>query len=107
MATIKMMQGDSYVVFFALTLNQTPLTPDMVDDVEVCVGEALRKTLSSGSVGYDTETEQWYMRPSQAETMAMEVNAYEVIARVKFGDDVKGIVIGRIIITDTHSEEVI
>lgn len=107
MATVKMMQGDSYVVFIQLTMNGTTLTPDMVADVEICVGDVLRKTWSGGGVGYDTMTQQWYIRPTQEETLAMEVESYGVIARVKFGEDVKGIKVGSINIVDTHSEEVI
>ena len=109
MASIKIMQGDSYVIPVNLTLNGYPMTPDMVDDVEVCVGEGLRKTFSEGGVGYDTSKQRWYIRPTQEETLALEVEGYDVIARVKFsnGADVKGIKVGTIVVLDTHSEEVL
>lgn len=109
MATVKMMQGDSYVIPINLKLSGNPLTPDMVEDVEVCVGEKLRKTFREGSVGYDTSKQRWYIRPSQEETLGLDVEGYSVIARVKFsnGADVKGIKVGTILILDSHSEEVL
>lgn len=111
MAVIKIMQGDSYVVFIQLTVDQQTLTPEMVEDVEICVGEALRKTCSGGGVGFDSSSQMWYIRPTQTETLAMAADVYEVVARVKFCDgdssDVIGIRVGRIMIQDGKSEEVI
>lgn len=111
MATVKMMQGDSYAVFFALKINDSPLTPDILSDLEVCVGDSLRKLYSAGEVSYDETTQEWYFLPSQEETLAMEPEAYEVQARAKFRNGqysaVKGVSVGRIIINDANSEEVI
>lgn len=111
MAQIKMMRGDSYIVFVNLTQQGYPLTADMVTDVEICVGENLRKTYSGGEVGYDALRSMWYFRPSQKDTLAMDEGAYEVIVRVKYSPyqtaDVKGISVGRITMLDTHSQEVI
>lgn len=111
MATIKMMQGDSYVIFINLTIQNQTLLPEIIEDVEICVGESLRKTYSGDGVWFDNDTQMWYIRPSQAETLAMEENMYEVIARVKVKDgdntDVIGIKVGRIMIQNTNSEVVI
>ena len=111
MATITMMQGDSFVVFFDITNNGKFLTPDDIADLEVSVGELVRKTLSGGTVGYDTQKNKWYIRPTQEETLAMEPNTYSVVARVKFSDsvdsDVKGVNIGRMFIIKSSSKEVI
>ena len=111
MASIKIMQGDSYAVFFALKFNNEPLTPDMLSDVEISVGNNLRKLYSSGEVQYDEDSGEWFFRPTQSETLSLEPEFYEVQARVKFRNgeysDVKGIVIGRIQILDANSEEVI
>lgn len=107
MASIKMMQGDSYVVPIDLTLNGQKLTPDIADDVEICIGEVMRMTFSGGTVGYDLATERWYIRPTQAETIALEPDTYNAVARIKIGDDVKGINIGRLTITETEGEGVI
>lgn len=111
MAVVKIMQGDSYVVFINLTVDQQVLTPEMVEDVEVCVGEVLRKTYSAGSVGFDAASQMWYIRPTQEETLAMEEDVYEVTARARFMDggnpDVVGIKVGRIMIVNGQSGEVI
>ena len=111
MAKIKMMRGDSYIVFVKLTQQGNPLTPDMVADVEICIGDQIRKTYSGGDVGYDSSRDLWYFRPSQEETLALEEGSYETIARVKYSSgqdaDVKGISIGKITMTETNSREVI
>lgn len=111
MATVRMMQGDSYALLINLTQMGTVLTPDLVADIEVSIGETIRKTASAGEVEFDTTEQQWYIRPTQEETLSLEPGVYEAIARIKYSDtddsDVKGINIGRIIITDSLSMEVI
>lgn len=113
MATVRMMQGDSYAVFVNLKLTETgePLTPEMVADVEICVGETLRKTHTAGEVQYDPAEREWYFIPSQEETFALDPESYEVQARIKLPNGqystVKGIKVGTIVILDANSEEVI
>lgn len=113
MASLKIMQGDSYAVFFALRIKQTsePITPDMVSEVEVTVGKSLRKTYTAGEVRYDDEQSQWYFVPTQDETFAMDPESYEVQVRPKFSNGqhstVKGITVGNIVILDANSSEVI
>ena len=111
MATVRMMQGDSYALLINLTQMGTVLTPDLVADIEVSIGDTIRKTKSAGEVEFDTTEQQWYIRLTQAETLALEPGGYEAIARIKYSDtddaDVKGINIGRVIITDSLSTEVI
>ena len=113
MASLKMMQGDSYAVFFALRIKQTsePITPDMVSEVEVTVGKSLRKTYTAGEVRYDDEQNQWYFVPTQDETFGMDPESYEVQVRPKFSNGqhstVKGVTVGNIVILDANSSEVI
>lgn len=116
MAVFKMMQGDSYIVPFSITVNKTNhLTPDMISELEVCVGDdggaKIRKTFSSGEVGYDDILNKWFFRPTQEETFSLEPGGYDVEARVKFGEDknanVVGMKIGRITILDSQSEEIV
>ena len=111
MATIRMMQGDTYSLFAALKINGETLTPDMVGDVEITVGSTLRKLYSAGEVLYDKSLSQWYFVPSQQETMAMEPGSYDVQARIKVDNGtnsaVRGVTIGRLLILDALSEEVI
>ena len=100
-------------MFVDLKLKETgePLTPEMVADVEICVGETLRKTHAAGEVQYDAAEREWYFIPSQEETFALDPDSYEVQARIKLPNGqystVKGIKVGTIDILDANSEEVI
>lgn len=116
MATKKMMQGDSYSVPFVITINgSTEITSDMVVELELCIGNKdgaqIRKTYTSGGVRYDSALKKWFFRPTQQETLDLEPGSYDVIARMKFSDapdaDIVGVSIGRILITDTQSGEVL
>lgn len=111
MASVKIMQGDSYAIPITLKQDGVILTPDAVADVEVCVGETMRKTWSSGGVGFDRNTQQWYIRPSQAETLALEADSYDVIVRVKYLSlpeaDVVGKKVGTITVQEGESEAVL
>ena len=106
-----MMQGDSYFVFVEMKINDDPMTPDIVEDMEVSIGDRLRYTYADGEVGFDTNRREWFFRPTQEETFSLEPDNYPVIVRVKFLSepkrDIKGINVGRIIITDSYSEVVL
>lgn len=116
MAVIKMMQGDSYSIPFTIMMNDTTeVTPDIVSELELCIGNedgaSIRKTLSAETVWFEYSSRQWFFRPTQQETLRLNPGSYNVIARMKFSNDedsdVIGVEIGRIIIADTQSEEVI
>ena len=110
MASVKMMQGDSYSIPIDLYLDGQTLKPSMVKEVLVYVGSALVKSFTKKEVGYDTTKQQWYIRPTQEETLAMEPGDYQVIARVKFNGvnpDVEGVLTGRLIITEGPGTEVL
>ena len=116
MATKKIMQGDSYSLRFTLTLNEeTNVTPDMVSEVELCIGNdegaEIRKTYTAGEVWYDNSVGKWFFRLSQENTLGMDPGSYGIIVRPKFKSDVNadviGVKIGNVVIIDTYSEEVI
>lgn len=112
METMKMMQGDSRILSFSIFLNgEDAISPDTAEDIEVCIGNEdgalIRKIYSGGDVAYDASSGKWALRLSQQETLDLDPDIYDVIARVKFGDDVYGVNIGRIMILDGQSEEVI
>lgn len=108
-----MMQGDSFSIFFIIpSTGVDNIIQENVDDVEVCVdtggSSTIRKMMSDGSVRYDEEKQKWSFRLDQEETLSMTPGAiYNVDARVKSGDDVRGFSVGRIIIQDAISEQVI
>ena len=105
------MRGDAYPVYITLTQAGEPLTPDMISEMEVCVGRRLRRLYSAGEVKYDEEGQRWYIQITQRETLGMAPGPKDVVVRVKYqgtGDgDVVGVKVGDIIITDTTSEEVL
>jgi hypothetical protein len=111
MAAVVIMQGDSYPVLIDIEQDGVALTPDMIDDVEVCVGTELRKTYSAGEVGYDIDSGRWFIRPTQQETLNLDEDAYQVIVRVKYKNqpwpDVVGALAGRIMIRGSNSKEVL
>lgn len=107
---VKMMQGDSWPVYIRLMSGDQVITPDLVTELEVCVGESLRYTMTEGTVKFDAETNRWYIWPTQEETLNIEPDGYSVICRPKFRGTpamVKGIQANMITIIDGHSEEVI
>ena len=111
MATIKMMQGDSRAVFFTLEQSGAELTPNKVSEVEITIGTNMRKLYSTGEVKWDKARRQWYIFPTQEETLALKPDGYEVQARFKYPNGefspVKGLTLGRIVITSAQSKDVI
>lgn len=105
------MKGDSYPLYFELTLDGITLTPDMVAEMEVCMGESIRKLYSDKGVQFDNEMGMWYFWPTQEETLAMPDGQYHVVVRVRYKNpgmkEVQGCNIGRIVVMDTFSNEVI
>lgn len=114
---MKIMQGDSYPIYIELMQDGTYLTPEMVADLEVCVGtdrrnsKTLRNLYSKGEVYFEQDTQRWYIHPTQQETLSMPIGACEVIVRVKYNDDSKdtviGVPVGWIHVGDNISKEVI
>lgn len=110
MANIKIMQGDSYPIYVNIRQDGYTLTPSLITDLEICVGDNLRKTYRSGGVKFDSNLQKWYFIPTQNETFALSAGSHEVITRIKYyGTDqfVKGKKAGTIIVSETNSQEVL
>ena len=111
MGVFVMAQGDSYPIPIDLEQDGTDLTPDMIAEVEVCVGESRRYLASQGTVTYDPQLPGWYIRPSQQETISMKPGAHKVTVRVKYLNtpeaDVKADFAGKLVILKTNCKEVI
>lgn len=105
------MQGDSYPIYIELVQDGKRLTPEMVADVEVCVGNKLRKLYTEDEVFFEDSTNRWYIYPTQEETMELPVDEHTVIARIRYKnvgkDEVVGVNLGKIKVTDSISEEAI
>lgn len=107
---MKIYQGDSYPIPFALMQAEYDLTPEMVSDIRLTVGESLSYEASAGEVFFDAATKRWFFRPSQAETLALDPDVYQVMAKVKYLNnpaDVISVPCGRLIVLDaTDTEEI-
>ena len=108
---MKIMQGDSYPLYIRLTIDGEVLTPDLILELEVCIGDVLRKLHSKDEVKFDYDSNCWYIWPTQEETLAMDVGQYSVVVRIKYLNDtlnqVQGQQIGRLSVVDSISEEAI
>lgn len=107
---IIMHRGDSYPIAVELMQDGVPLTAEMLEDLEFCVGKSFTKKMSRGEI-FQTEGDHYfYFKPSQTDTLALRPGQYEVNVRVKYKDappcvDVEPV--GRITILPSGFREVI
>lgn len=108
MASFRIYQGDSYNIPFSLEQADYALTPDMVSDLRIVVGEELSYTMSSGEVTFDSEKGLWYFRPEQSHTLALNPGSYSIQAKVKYRNepaDVITVPIGTLVVLDAADTE--
>lgn len=107
------MQGDSYPILINLVHDgDVPLTPEMVEEVEIAVSNALFLRKSAGDVYYDSIERNWYIHPTQAQTLALSHGDHELVARVKYLDAPRPVVVGIrfdgvLHVVKSHSREVL
>lgn len=97
MITIK--QGESKRIFFALKQDGRTLTPELCQDLMICVGCEYSKTYLSGGVKFDSATKRWYIFPTSQETSAMSAGIKEVCSHTKYYD-------GTLIITELDKMQI-
>lgn len=103
----KIRQGESYPIFINLMQDGYALTPDMVEDLKICIGKTYSQTYRSGGVGFDEETQQWYIIPTQEETLRMPQGSNDVCCHVKYQDgSVQVVIIDRIRVFEACCKEV-
>ena len=104
---LKIMRGDSYYIPIDVTQDGKTVTPDMVEDVEVSVGETVQKRLSKKEVVYREGA--WFFRLSQEETFALPESAVVYVRAVYPGNphDVIGTTAGQVVLIETGSKEVL
>lgn len=81
---VEIKQGDSYAIFINLVQDGVTLTPAMVDDLELYIGDSTRFSYLESSLLYDSASGQWYIWPTQEQTFSMEEGTYTVEVRVKY-----------------------
>ena len=110
MASFKIYQGDSYHIPFQLEQSGYTVTPDMLSNLRIKVGEDLGYEMSAGEVFYDAAAGIWYFRPTQNDTLALEPDSYSVQAKVKYKNDPADVItvpVGTLVVLDaTDTEEI-
>lgn len=85
MITIR--QGESYPIFVNLTQDGSILTPDLITDMKLCIGDSFHKTYQSGGLAFDKASQRWYIKLTQDETMAMTVGVMVLCCHIKYPDE--------------------
>lgn len=94
MITIR--QGESYRIFLNLKQDGNPLIPESIEDIKVCIGTQFQKTYKQNGVFFDYEKNQWYIFPTQQDTLGMKDGQFTISCHVKYPDT-------SVIITDIDS----
>lgn len=81
MITIK--QGESYRIPFTLKQDGQIMTPDMIQDLKVCIGDYHFK-YSDGTLRFEEQSMEWWFRPTQGETLAMPEGRTKMCAHIKY-----------------------
>lgn len=82
---LTIIQGESFPIYIALMQDDSPLTPDMIENLKICLG-SLKKKLSDGGVTFDETTQRWCVFPTQEETLEMPVGPNNVCCHIKYPD---------------------
>ena len=102
-----MMKGDSYSLPIRIDTDSGVATRESFADVEVCIGKAIRKTLSAGEIEYDAAESLFLVPLTQEETFALP-DRVRVNLRCKYGNgNVIGADLGVIEVAPSLSGEVI
>lgn len=81
---MKITQGESYPIFFNIKQDGMSLTPDMISDLEIHIGEMFQKSYQGGGVFYAADRGKWYIFPTTAETKAWEEGNHVVCAHFTY-----------------------
>ena len=83
---ITMRQGESYRIYLNLSQNDSVLTPDMIEDLKICIGDTFSKTWKQGGVAFDETQSRWLIFPTQRETLNMREGKSKISCHVKYPD---------------------
>ena len=65
-------------------VSKGELTPDMILNLEIHIGEMFKKSRLGNGVFYDQTTGRWYIFPTAAETKAWEEGSHVVCAHFTY-----------------------
>ena len=105
------MKGDQYPIPFRIVYKDSSTgsivnaTPEMVDNLEICIGHL---TKSFPDVCYDDYKERWYFPLTQEESFALAERRVKVQVRVLLSTgEVVGKFVGELVVIDSMSREVL
>ena len=102
-----MMRGDAYSLPIRIDTDSGSATAESFADVEICIGDTIRKTLSSGEITYDAERSLFLVPLTQEETFGLHSRVRATV-RCKYANgDVIGRELGVLEFNPTLSKEVI
>lgn len=97
--------GDQYAIRVILWIcegqTRRKSSPTDFSDVEIILGNN-SKLYSSGGVTYDSEKSEWLYHFTQEESFEFDLRE-KMSARVKIGDDVRGVNLGNVSISEINS----
>jgi hypothetical protein len=68
---LQMMTGDAYELPIQITLKNGIASDDAFKDVEVVIGNAIRKTLQNKEISYDKNEQVFYVKLTQDDTFKL------------------------------------
>ena len=102
-----MMRGDAFSLPIRIDTNSGSATADSFAEVEICIGNTVRKTLSAGEITYDEERSLFLVPLTQEETFGLH-SRVRITVRCKYANgDVVGEDLGVLELAPTLSKEVI
>jgi len=79
-------QGDTYPIYIDLFQDDQTLTPDLIKDLEICIGKTVHKSHLRGEIQFDAQTQRWWIWPTKDETLALPVGRITAHAHVIYPD---------------------
>ena len=102
-----MMKGDAYSLPIQIETDSGIATEESFAEIEICIGNTVRKTFSSGEITYEKQRAVFLVPLTQEETFRLHGRA-RVNVRCKYASgDVVGVDLGVLAVTSSLSKEVI
>ena len=107
-----MNRGDAQAIYLNITVDGTRIDQDYADEIEVTFnpelyGHSVRKTLSSGSIYWDDEADQYAFILSQEDTFTLHPGNNTWQLRLMKDGFVISTVIGKLVFGDVNSKRIL
>ena len=81
-------RGDQYAIPFVVKLKDTLVTPEMVEDVRIQIGDSLRE-LASESLSYNPEKQTWDFYVTEEFTRSLTGRTVLYQVGIKVGGEIR------------------